>query len=156
MSVWNFPRPPDVRDVAHEVRVLWAGEIVARTQAAKMIVETAGAPVYMLPPDDVRCDLLVETDHVTLCEWKGAAVHYDLVSVDQRATHAAFCYPDPLRELGCGFEAIAGWFAFYPARVDGCFVGPARATPQPGGYYAGWSTPDITGPFKGEPGSERW
>lgn len=156
MSVWDFPRPPQVRDVGTEVRVLWAGETVARSSRAKMIVETSGAPVYMLPPANLRRDLLIETEHVTLCEWKGAAVHYHLVSGAQRAARAAFCYPDPLRDLGCGFEAIAGWFAFYPARVDACFVGKARATAQPGGYYAGWITPDITGPFKGDSGSEDW
>ena len=156
VSVWDFPRPPDVRDVTNEVCVEWAGELIARSNNARMIVETSGAPVYMLPPDDVRTDRLVATDHITLCEWKGAAVHYDLVSGMRRAHHAAFSYPDPLTDLGCGYETIAGWFAFYPARVDVCLVGGVRATAQPGGYYAGWITPDVTGPFKGCTESEGW
>ncbi len=28
--------------------------------------------------------------------------------------------------------------------------------PQPGGFYGGWITPELTGPFKGESGSEGW
>jgi hypothetical protein len=35
-------------------------------------------------------------------------------------------------------------------------VGAARVTPQPGAYYGGWITPEIVGPFKGEPGTEDW
>ena len=31
-----------------------------------------------------------------------------------------------------------------------------RARPQPGGFYGGWITSDLAGPFKGEPGTEGW
>ncbi|HSG18487.1 MAG TPA: hypothetical protein VLE70_19495 [Anaerolineae bacterium] len=40
--------------------------------------------------------------------------------------------------------------------MDKCTADGRPATPQPGDYYGGWITPDIVGPFKGEPGSERW
>ena len=29
-------------------------------------------------------------------------------------------------------------------------------SPQPGGFYGGWVTPEVVGPFKGEPGTEGW
>ena len=45
--------------------------------------------------------------------------------------------------------------AFY-ARALTCSVGGLPATPQPGGFYGGWVTPDLAGPFKGSPGSEGW
>ncbi|MGI9386772.1 MAG: DUF427 domain-containing protein [Methyloligellaceae bacterium] len=155
-SVWSYPRPPVVRSVSKSLRVEWAGTIVADTRGGLAVVETAGAPVYFFPPEDVRQDLLTETDFVTLCEWKGAAVHFDLHFEQRRVEHAAFSYPDPLTDLGQGYEHLAGWYAFYPAHVDGCFLGGERATPQPGGYYAGWVTSNITGPFKGTPGTESW
>ena len=156
ISVWSFPRPPEIRSVERTLRVSWAGEIIGKTASALSVIETAGAPVYFFPPYDVRQDLLVKTAHVTLCEWKGAAVHFDLTLENRRATHAAFCYPDPLTDLGQGYERIAGWYAFYPARVDRCFVGDDEVTPQPGGYYAGWVTPQVTGPFKGGAGTKKW
>jgi hypothetical protein len=37
-----------------------------------------------------------------------------------------------------------------------CSVGGLPATPQAGGFYGGWVTPGLAGPFKGEPGSENW
>jgi uncharacterized protein (DUF427 family) len=120
------------------------------------MVETAGAPVYLFPPDDVRMDLLQANDHVTACEWKGAAVHFDLVMPDLQVRDAAFAYPDPLDDLGQGYGRIAGWIAFYPARVEACFVGDEQVRPQPGGYYAGWVTDAIKGPIKGDPGTEGW
>ena len=46
--------------------------------------------------------------------------------------------------------------AFYAGRVDEVTVDGAHVEPQPGGFYGGWITPEIVGPFKGEPGSMRW
>ncbi len=55
-----------------------------------------------------------------------------------------------------GFAAIRDAFAFYPARVDACWVDEERVRAQPGRYYGGWVTSDLSGPFKGAPGSEAW
>jgi hypothetical protein len=63
----------------------------------------------------------------------------------------AWSYPQPL----AGAEALADGVAFY-ARDLTCSVGGLPATAQPGGFYGGWVTPDLAGPFKGEPGSEGW
>ncbi len=155
-SVWDFPRPPEVQEVPQRLRVVVAGETVADTTRGRRIVETAGAPVYYFPPEDVRTDLLREAGPTTVCEWKGAAVHYDLAVDGRTVRAAAFAYPEPLDDLGRGYATVAGWIGFYPAKVDECHVGDERATPQPGGYYAGWVTSALTGPIKGEPGSERW
>ncbi len=155
-SVWDFPRPPAVQPVDAALRVEWRGITVAETMRGMRIVETAGAPVYYFPPTDVRCDLLSETAHVTICEWKGAALHYDLRDGEVMSRNAAFAYPEPLTDLGQGYEQVAGWLGFYPNKVDAIFVHGERARPQPGGYYAGWVTDALTGPIKGEPGSEGW
>ena len=53
------------------------------------------------------------------------------------------------------YQAIGGWYAFYPGAVE-CFVGDERVLPQPGGFYGGWVTDDLAGPIKGEPGSGAW
>ena len=51
---------------------------------------------------------------------------------------------------------VQNYVAFYPRRMDACWVGEQRVEPQPGLYYGGWITPELVGPFKGVPGSEAW
>ena len=46
--------------------------------------------------------------------------------------------------------------ALYAGRVDRCTVAGEVVTPQPGGFYGGWITADVVGPFKGGPGSMGW
>ncbi len=45
--------------------------------------------------------------------------------------------------------------AFYPARVDACYVDGELVRSQQGDFYGGWITRDVIGPFKGgaRPGS---
>jgi uncharacterized protein (DUF427 family) len=153
-SVWGYPRPPLVRQGNEHLRVQHHALIVADTTSPVWVCETAGAPVPYFAPESLRAEL-VPTDYVTLCEWKGAAVHYDLVTPAGRVVAAAYSYPDPLDDLGRGFGAIAGRFALYPAKLA-CFVNDERVQPQPGGYYGGWVTARIKGPIKGAPGTGAW
>ena len=156
-SVWDFPRPPAVEDVAEPLRVVFAGRVVAATTAGRRVVETAGAPVYLFPPADVATECLEPVpDAWSVCEWKGVASYFDLVVGARRSAAAAFTYADPFDDLGRGYGRIAGWFAFYADRADAAFVGDAPVRPQPGGFYAGWVTPRLRGPIKGAPGSEGW
>ena len=46
--------------------------------------------------------------------------------------------------------------ALYPAAMDSCFVDGQLVRPQPGGFYGGWITDELVGPFKGIPGSMGW
>ena len=133
------------------IRVVVAGVTVADSDRAMRVVETAGAPVYYLPPEDVRRELLRPSPHASHCEWKGRASYWSLVAPRPEA-EIAWSYEEPLR----GFEAIRGHLAFYAGRVDEAWVGEEQATPQPGGFYGGWLTSRITGPVKGEPGSWGW
>lgn len=155
-SCWDFPRPPEVRNVAERVEVDWQGEIIAATDHAKMIVETAGAPVYFIPLKDVKTGILIPKNQLSLCEWKGAAAYFDLAMNGKRVEDAAFTYPDPLTDLGQGYDSIAGWISFYAGKVDEARVGGETVTPQPGDVYAGWITSRFTGPFKGDPGTGGW
>jgi hypothetical protein len=60
-------------------------------------------------------------------------------------------YDDPLPE----FDAIRGHLSFYPGRVE-CYRGGIRVRAQAGGFYGGWITPEVVGPFKGDPGTSGW
>jgi uncharacterized protein (DUF427 family) len=128
------------------------GVTVAETRRAQRVLETSHPPAYYFPPEDVALEHLVEVPGSSWCEWKGRAGYYDLVVGDRRAERAAWVY----REPSAGYEAIEGYVAFYPGRVDACFVDDERVTPQPGGFYGGWITRDVVGPFKGDPGARGW
>lgn len=151
-SVWDYPRPPAVEPTGRLVEVRFAGLTVASSRRAIRVLETSHPPVYYLPPEDVRTDLLVPEAGRSVCEWKGSAVYLGIRVGERHAPSVAWSYPRPLP----GYEAIAGHLAFYPGRVEACFVDGVRVAPQPGGFYGGWITPDVVGPFKGEPGTLGW
>jgi uncharacterized protein (DUF427 family) len=150
-SVWDFPRPPRLAPDAREVVVRWGSREVARTRRAIRVLETAHPPSFYLPWDDVDRTLLQPAPGASFCEWKGPAQYWDLVDGDERIAGAAWSYPHPLE----GAEALARRVAFYPSMLA-CTVDGAPVRAQPGGFYGGWITPELAGPFKGEPGSNGW
>ena len=128
------------------------GVPIASSEAALRICETAGAPVIYLPGDDIEPGVLVPSEgRGSFCEWKGSAKYFDVVAGGRVIPRAAWSYPRP----SPGFERIAGHVSFYPALVD-CRLGGEIVHPQAGGFYGGWITDEITGPVKGEPGSQGW
>jgi uncharacterized protein (DUF427 family) len=116
------------------------------------VLETAGAPVYYIPMDDVDASRLVDAGRTTVCEWKGRASYVDYVTADRRIAPIGWRYDDPTP----AFDVLRGRIAFYAGKIDEAWLGDERATPQPGGFYGGWVTSAIVGPIKGEPGSELW
>jgi uncharacterized protein (DUF427 family) len=154
-SVWSFPRPPRVEAVAARIVVALGGRTIADSRRGERVCETAGAPCYYVPPEDCDLTALARTGRWSICEWKGVAWSYDVTDGALRLRGAAWSYPDPLDDLGCGFARIAGWFAFYATDLT-CALDGERVTPQPGGFYGGWVTAELTGPIKGVAGSSGW
>jgi uncharacterized protein (DUF427 family) len=141
-SVWDYPRPPRVEPVAERLRVELGGLVVAETLDGVRVLETSHPPVYYFPLDDVAPGALEPTATRTFCEFKGHASYWTVRGGDGRVeVDAAWGYPSPVP----GFEVLAGLVAFYPARMDGCWVGDELATPEPGRYYGGWITSWVTG-----------
>jgi uncharacterized protein (DUF427 family) len=151
-SVWDYPRPPRVEPSSRRVRVVHRGVTVADTTRAVRVLETSHPPVYYIPPDDVLGGTLRESGRHTFCEFKGRASYYDLEVGGMVVRDAAWFYPEPAP----GFEVIRDHPAFYPGRVDECFVDDERVASQKGDFYGGWITAEITGPFKGGPGTLGW
>jgi uncharacterized protein (DUF427 family) len=151
-SVWDYPRPPRLEAEPATLRIVFAGIEIARTDRAFRVLETSHPPVYYLPPDAFQAEVLVPATGTSICEWKGVARYFDIVAGGRRADRAAWAYPDPV----AAFASIRDHVAVYPAAMDGCWVGDERARPQPGRFYGGWVTDRVVGPFKGEPGTERW
>ncbi len=151
-SVWDYPRPPRVEPTGRRIRVEFGDAVVAESQRAYRVLETSSPPVYYIPPEDVRTEYLTLSEHEALCEWKGMSRYWSVRVGKRFAENAAWSYPEPWK----GYAAIKDHLAFSPRKMDACFVDGHRVRPQPGEYYGGWITPDVVGPFKGEPGTERW
>jgi uncharacterized protein (DUF427 family) len=150
--VCDYPRPPALVTSEELVRVEALGLVLAETRRSLRVLETFHPPTYYLPPEDVCQALLQPCPGASFCEWKGVARYFDLVREpggpgERRLRRAAWTYPEPSEP----FAALAGWIAVYPALMDGCWVDGERVIPQPGGFYGGWITSRVEGPFKGDP-----
>jgi uncharacterized protein (DUF427 family) len=154
-SVWDYPRPPRVEALDARVTVALGGATIADTRDAVRVLETAGAPVPYVPAGDIVEGELRRTREWGLCEWKGVYFYCDLVLAGRLLRRVGWTFPDPLDDLGCGYDVLRDRFAFYPALLE-CAIDGERVLPQPGRFYGGWVTSNITGPMKGEPGSEGW
>jgi uncharacterized protein (DUF427 family) len=155
-SVWDYPRPPRLEPVTRRLRVVLGGEVIADTTRGYRVLETSHPPNYYFPPDDVVAGALTPAKGASFCEWKGRA-HYFHVRGGQGGdtrseSESAWSYDDP----SAAFVPIRGYVAFYAGRMDACFVDDEQVAPQPGGFYGGWITADVVGPFKGGPGSRGW
>ncbi len=151
-SVWDYPRPPRVETTGDEVVVRLGGVEVARTRSALRVLETSHPPAFYLPREAFTAGALRDADGSSWCEFKGQAGYLDVLGGDQVAARAAWTYPSPSR----GFEQIRDHVALYPGRMDSCTVAGETVEPQAGGFYGGWITSRVVGPFKGAPGTWGW
>ena len=149
-SVWDYPRPPAMAQDSRLVEVYHEDQVIASSRTTYRLLETASPPTFYIPPGDMNRELLSAAPGRSICEWKGTAQYWALLS-DPELGVVAWSYPDPTPS----FSPIRDYVAFYPATVK-CFVAGERVRAQPGKFYGGWITDEIVGPFKGEPGTENW
>ena len=153
MNVWDFPRPPAVEPCPQHVRVEIGGQVLAESDRALRVLETSHPPTIYVPRDDVRADLLVASrERPTNCEFTGAAEYVAALVGDHRYVAVAWTYPQPVP----AYRVLERHFAFYPGRVDGAWLDDERIQAQDGDFYGGWISTDLTGPFKGAPGTSHW
>ena len=151
-SVWDYPRPPRVQATDRRVRVEFADRVIAESTRSLRVLETSHPPVFYVPRSDIVVRFIRRSTRTSFCEFKGHASYIDVVVEDRAAADAGWEYLDPSR----GYEALSDHVAFYPGRVDACFVDEERVKPQDGGFYGGWITAEILGPFKGGAGTRGW
>jgi len=147
-SVWDYPRPPRIEPSSEHVTVRLAGTVLAYTRHSLRVLETSHPPVYYIPVADIDMPRLRKGEGTSWCEFKGTAVYWDSGETEA----IGWSYP----ESSPGFEALRGHIAFYPARVDEATVDGEHVKAQEGGFYGGWITSRVTGPFKGAAGTRGW
>ena len=151
-SVWDYPRPPRVERVARRVRVELGGQVIVDTDDVVRVLETSHPPVYYLPIAAFSDGALAPGEGSSFCEFKGGARYFDVRGGGELRQRAGWTYPRP----AASYEDLAGRIALYARGMDRCTIDGVEVTPQPGGFYGGWITPDVVGPFKGSPGSMGW
>lgn len=151
-SVWDYPRPPRLETFEGSITVELGGETIASTSRAWRVLETSHPPTYYLPNDAFADGVLRGAPGASWCEWKGEARYFDLVTSAREAPKAAWTYLAP----SARFVPITGAIAVMAAHVDRCTVNGEDVIAQPGGFYGGWVTSWVVGPFKGIPGSMGW
>jgi uncharacterized protein (DUF427 family) len=151
-SVWDYPRPPRVEPSSEHVVIRFGGVTIADTWSSLRVLETSHPPVYYLPIEAFEPEVLRPGDGMSWCEFKGGARYFDVAAGGDLIESAAWHYPEPQG----GYEALRGHVSVYPDLMDACLVDGELVEQQPGGYYGGWITSRVVGPFKGEPGTESW
>ena len=151
-SVWDYPRPPRLEAFSATITIELGGRVVAATDRSWRVLETSHPPTYYLPREAFGDGVLRDAAGATWCEWKGRARYFDIVTATKVAPRAGWSYPDPAP----GFEPIRDAVAVMAGEVDRCTVDGETVVPQPGGFYGGWITSRVVGPFKGGPGSAGW
>ncbi len=106
--------PITVTPSGRHVVVRIGGQIVAESDRALVLQETTMPPVFYIPREDARMDLMTRTNNSSTCPYKGVASYYSVTSGDRTAENAVWSYETPYHWM----SAIAGHLAFYPNRVD--------------------------------------
>ena len=145
--VCDYPRPPALQASSQHIVVRALGQLVAETRSSFRVLETFHPPTNYLPTESFAEGALVPAGGRSFCEWKGIASYFDIAVGDRCLAKAAWSYANPTPS----FAPIAGWIALYPGLMDGCWIDGELVRPQPGGFYGGWITSGVEGPFKGDP-----
>lgn len=151
-SVWDYPRPPRLERSSSTIEIVLGGISIVRTDRALRVLETSHPPTYYVPMSAFLPGSLRPSAGQSFCEWKGTAAYLDVVAGPVVAERAAWHYPYPTPS----FAEVVDHVAVYPAAMAVWWVDDEAVVAQPGGFYGGWVTSKVVGPFKGEPGTQSW
>ena len=97
-----------IHDAAGTAQVFWGKHRIARTTAARVLTETGYPERLYIPMDAVATDVLVVSETMTHCPYKGDATYYHVHIDGEQLDDAAWCYARPIDAVA----AIAGHLAF--------------------------------------------
>lgn len=110
----------DLEIVPATVSVAFGGETIASTDRALLVLELGHGPLYYLPKDAMRWELLTPTDHATYCQYKGFARYWTLRVGDKVAENAVWAYDEPYAEVaGLGDHVGLYWHKMDAWHEDG-------------------------------------
>ncbi len=104
----------DVLDSSRHVRVSINGELVAETRRPKALFETGLPTRWYIPAEDVRSELLEDSNKQTVCAYKGFASYRSVRADGVLEEDVVWLYHEPRREV----VPIRDLLAFFNERVD--------------------------------------
>ena len=147
---FNFtPDPPTgsvlyFDPVPYRLRGFFGKQPVFDTVGAKLLYETGHLPVYYVPEDDLRDDLLEPSDTQTYCPHKGEASYRSIRVGDRVEPDAVWTYREPIAPA----SFLAGHAAFYWAKLDAWFVEDEQVLGHPRDPYHRIDTYRTTRPVR--------
>ena len=144
--------PPRIEPSTRRIWVVLGGVTIADTRRALRVLEKDRAPVYYIPDTDVRPEFLLPSGLHTWSASKGMASYVDAKVGDRLVHEAGWRYPSPAP--GC--EALAGHLAFFPGKVDACYVDGARVHSRRGDASGGWVTGKAETEASAAPRTRGW
>ncbi len=82
----------------------WNGSVIARSDDT-VIVEGN----HYFPIESVDSDVLVKSEHTSVCPWKGTSSYYDVVVGGETNPAAAWYYPEPKEAAAEIADRVAFW-----------------------------------------------
>lgn len=86
------------------MKAMWNEAVLAESND---LVEVEGN--YYFPASSINCEFFQESDHHTVCPWKGTASYYSIEVNGQTNENAAWYYPEPKPEADMVRNRVAFW-----------------------------------------------
>jgi len=85
-------------------KAIWNGKVVAESEK----FEEVEGNVYF-PPDALKREYFSDSDHTSICPWKGTAGYYSLTVDGKSNPNAAWIYRDPKPAAANIKDHVAFW-----------------------------------------------
>ncbi len=85
-------------------KAIWNGKVVAESDT----FEEVEGNVYF-PPEALKREYFTETDHTSICSWKGTAGYFSLDVDGKTNPNAAWIYRDPKQAAAKIKDHVAFW-----------------------------------------------
>ncbi|MFL5781429.1 MAG: DUF427 domain-containing protein [Thermoleophilaceae bacterium] len=116
----------DVLDSSRQVRVELDGELLADTGRARVLYEAGLPPRWYIPREDVRAEVLTESDTRSVCAYKGVASYHSVSTPAGVADDLVWFYPDPREDA----RRVRDYLCFFNERVDLYVDGELQERPE--------------------------
>lgn len=86
------------------VQAIWNGQVIAESDKTFLLERN-----HYFPPESIKKEFFVESNHTTACPWKGTASYYDIMVDGKRNMWGAWFYPEPSEKA----KEIKNFVAFW-------------------------------------------
>lgn len=86
------------------MKAVWNNTVLAESEDTKVVEGN-----HYFPPDTINEQYLRQSNHQTVCPWKGDASYYHIVVEGEKNENAAWFYPEPKEAAQEIKDHVAFW-----------------------------------------------